>query len=190
MYLTEAIIRQVEKQYGLPCEVAVTVEMNENEMAFLKHSQRNGRAHDITVYILRGDRVAVIRKPSYPLSLFRTPSGGIEPSEDFAAGAKREALEETGLEIQLEQYILRIRALFQHGEERVYWTSHVFTASAADGELNPIDTREIAEAKWISFAELKDVMRQRLLSAPSAGLRYRGELDRLAVEQIDHLRHS
>jgi 8-oxo-dGTP pyrophosphatase MutT (NUDIX family) len=187
MYLKEETIRQIEALYGHPREELLEVDMARAEMNFLQRSRRHERSHDVTVYILRDDQVAVIRKPSYPAELFRTPSGGIEPGEDFAAGAVREAREETGLLIQLERYVLRIKARFRHELEQIDWTSHVFTASAPDGELHPLDTHEIAEARWIPFSELKGVMRQRLLTAPSSGLRYRGQLDRLAVEEIERL---
>jgi 8-oxo-dGTP pyrophosphatase MutT (NUDIX family) len=125
----------------------------------------------VTLFIRKGGQYAAIRKPSYPKGLFRAPSSGVEPGESVEAGALREALEETGLEIRLSRYVFRSRVRFTHRrEESVDWTSHVFTADWIKGEIAPIDTVEIAEAIWVTRTELEASV-PLLRAAPSGGLR-------------------
>ena len=64
------------------------------------------RRHDVTLFVLNGDRLALIRKPHFPEGIWRTPGGGIKPDEDFVAGVVREGREELGVEIELERYLV------------------------------------------------------------------------------------
>ena len=183
MYITQDILHQLELKYGEPCILCTACTMSQKEFDLLKWSMRNGRAHDVTLLIFKEAQIAVIRKPSYPPGIYRPPSGGIERGEDFETGAQREAYEETGLEIQLQRYLLRAHVNFSFEDEVVYWTSHVFTAQVIGGRLQPVDTKEIAEARWATFDELKTSLLTGLQQAKSAGLRYRAELQAAIVQQ-------
>jgi ADP-ribose pyrophosphatase YjhB (NUDIX family) len=185
MYITQEILTQLERKYGAPRILCTAYQMTQREFDLLKWSMRNGRAHDVTLFIFQGGEVAVIRKPSYPPDVYRPPSGGIEPGEGFETGARREAYEETGLEIQLRRYLLKAYVNFSFREEVVRWTSHVFTAQAIGGRLQPVDTKEIAEARWASVDELKTTLLASLQQATSAGLRYRAELQAKTIEHME-----
>src|SRR5512138_121301 len=112
MYITAEIIGEIEARYGAPDEVAWQFEMLPREFDMVRRSQKHDRAHDVTVFIIEGERVVVIKKPMYRPGVYRAPSGGIAPGEAFEAGAMREAYEETGLEVALERYLVRARAKF------------------------------------------------------------------------------
>ena len=183
MYITQEVLDQLELKYGVPRILRTTCTMSRKEFGLLKWSMRNGRAHDVTLLIFKGAQVAVIRKPSYPPGVYRPPSGGIERGEDFETGAQREAYEETGLEIQLQQYLLKVYVDFSFEDEVVSWTSHVFTAQAMGGHLQPVDTKEIAGARWATLDELKTTLLTGLQSSQSAGLRYRAELQTEILQQ-------
>ncbi len=163
------MIQEMEEKFGQPEVLRLTQEITPEEMALVRSSQKHGRAHDITLFIFQGEKLALIRKPIHPPGVFRAPSGGLNPGEPFEEGAKREAREETGLEIEIERYLLRIQVRFICGEENVEWSSHVFSAGAVGGELNPEDTREILAARWATLEELQGPIREAVL-APSWGL--------------------
>ncbi|MEK6284823.1 MAG: NUDIX hydrolase [Acidobacteriota bacterium] len=184
MYVSSEIIVELEKKYGQPEELSLAYEMNEREFEIVRGSQKHGRAHDVTLFIIKDGRIAVIKKPMYPPGAYRAPSGGIEPGERFEEGALREAHEETGLVVSLEKYIVRARVRFSHDGGLIDWTTHVLTASQIGGELQPIDTREIAEARYATVDELNGGIRDALLASGSTGLRYRSELNDVVMRKL------
>ncbi len=184
MYITKKVLYQIERKYGVPQILRTAYTMDKRSIELLQWSMRHGRAHDVTPFILNRDNIAVIRKPSYPPGVFRPPSGGIEPGEDFETGVCREAYEETGLKIQLREYLLKVFVKFSYEDTEVLWTLHVFTAQAVGGNLEPVDTKEIADARWASFEELKTHLLSSLQNAEAPGLRYRGELQAAAIQKI------
>lgn len=174
MYIPEKAIKKLETLFGVPQEITMEQEITFPEMKMLKASQKNGRAHDFTFFIIDNEnRVAVIRKHSHPSGFYRAPSGGVNPGEDLLRGILREALEETGVEIQLERYILRIKAIFKCNEILVPWISHIFTAVPLSKFLCPLDTDEIKEAKWVSWEELQGPIRDNLRNSPLKLFHYR-----------------
>ncbi len=105
------------------------------------------------------------------------------PGEDFEAGAKREALEETGVDIELDSYLLRIKIRFQSGEEYIDWTSHVFTAKYAGGIIAPRDAKEIREAKVVSPDQIPGFV-ELMASSGVGGLIYRSYLTKEAEKRL------
>jgi 8-oxo-dGTP pyrophosphatase MutT (NUDIX family) len=143
-----------------------------------------GRRHDVTFAVRDAKgRVAAIRKPSFPPGAWRIPSGGIAPGESFEEGVLREALEEIGLAIEVEAYLMVARARFLHPDGSVdRWTTHVVSARPASGtRLAPRDRREIDHARWMTMDELTGPVAAVLRAGPGGLLRYRADLhDRLA----------
>ncbi len=190
MYLPPEEVAACEARYGAPRVVAVEAPLTTAEMDRLVASQRHGRAHDITLFILDGEgaerRVVVIRKPAFPRGCWRPPSGGVHPGEPMEAGALREAREETGLDVALTRYLVRVAARFVEagGPRVVPWTSHVVAARPLGGTLAPLDTEEIAEARWATLPELAGAIRAALLASGAGGLRYRACLHDAALEAL------
>ncbi|MGA9772579.1 MAG: NUDIX hydrolase [Blastocatellia bacterium] len=181
MFITDEIIQDVERRFGSPGEIALAYEMTRSEFDMVRRSQKHGRAHDVTLYIIEGQQIVVIKKPMYPAGAYRAPSGGIAPGERFDNGAIREAHEETGLEIALDKYILRARVKFTADDDVIDWTSHVLTAHKIGGALQPIDTHEIIEARFATVDELMGGIRDALLRSGSTGLKYRAELNDIVI---------
>jgi 8-oxo-dGTP diphosphatase len=184
MYVGAELIEEAEERWGRPRVLHLEQEIGEAELAFVRHTQKHGRAHDITLFIFDGDRLALIRKHMFRRPIYRAPSGGLNPGESFEKGAKREALEETGLEIELERYLLRVYVRFTAGEDYLDWTSHVFEARAVGGRLGPLDTSEIAETIHGTIEELQGPIRQALLDSGRGLLAYRVALTDAAVEAM------
>ncbi len=187
MYIDAKLIAEAEDKFGRPQVLHWEHEIGDKELAFVRATQKHGRAHDITFFIFNNGQLALIRKPMFRRPIFRAPSGGLNPGESFEEGAKREALEETGLEMELEKYLLRIHVRFTSDEDYLDWTSHVFKARAVGGELEARDTSEIAEAKYGTIEELQGPVRQALLDSGCRLLAYRAALTDAAVDILQSM---
>lgn len=184
MYVTPAVIAEAEARYGTPRELRVSYEISAPELAMIRGSQRDGRAHDVTTFVFNGERLAVIAKPSYPPGAYRVPGGALRRDEAMDAGVLREAHEETGLEATAQRYLLRIHARFTLGGDGVDWTTHVLSAVTPQTLIDPIDRREIREARWSALAELNGPIRDTLLASGRPLFRYRSDLHLWAAEQL------
>ena len=127
----------------------------------------------------RPDSQAALRR-----GIWRPPGGGIKPGEDFAVGAEREALEETGLAARLERYLVATHASFSSSSQTLEWRTHVFLARTTDTALAPLDTEEIAGARWGTLDELGGPLRERLLATGHALWRYRVALHDAALRAL------
>lgn len=187
MCITQEEIKKIEQRYGRPLEIHLEIKMREDEIALLKESMKDGRTHDVTLFILIDNKVVVIQKPFHPEGVYRPPSGGIKPTESLEEGAKREALEETGLQIELVKYVLRMKPTFIYGEEKIQWTSHVFLARKIGGKLKPQDTEEIKDVRLVTIEELQNEIKARMLKSGSGGLRYRAYLADTFFQELRRL---
>ena len=175
MYVTDDMLAEIEGRYGRPVERTFVFSVTDREYKRIKDSQHHGRNHDITLYIRKGDKIIVIAKHIYPPDLYRAPSGGLKPGEDFEAGAYREAMEETGCEIELNDYVMRTSVAFVRGDDMIFWRSFIFTASYVSGDFEFTDTREIREvrlADWHEFEHFGHIMRR----TEMGGLHYRAAM--------------
>ncbi|HEY8489191.1 MAG TPA: NUDIX hydrolase [Thermaerobacter sp.] len=172
----------VEARLGRPRCLRWTGEVGPDELALVRISTRRGRHHDLTFFAFDPQgRVAAIRKPSFPPGIYRAPSGGARPGEPLLEGLRREAWEETGLDIEPTRYLLRIHARFTCGDQWEDWVSHVFAARTASTELDPHDRREIAEARFVTLDELAGPIRERMLATGRGLFRYRVALTDAAL---------
>ena len=139
----------------------------------------------MTLLILKDEQVAVVRKPGDPPDAFRIPSGGIHPEESFVDGAAREALEETGLAVRVQDYLLQIHADFTLDGEKTSWTTHVMLAHVEDGSIGPKDREAFEAARWVALDDLVTNVNP-LLEASSLGdLRYRARIHQRLAELLE-----
>jgi ADP-ribose pyrophosphatase YjhB (NUDIX family) len=186
VHVTEAVLAPLRKRYGEPALLEWEGEIDEREHALATYNPR--RMHDVTLFILSGERLALIRKPHFEPGVWRPPGGGIKAGEDFVAGVEREALEETGLSVELRRCLVAAEARFLHEPRAVPWRTHVFLAETRGEELSPRDRGEIAGARWGTLPELAGPLRERLLATGRALWRYRVALHDAALDQLEHLR--
>ncbi len=177
-------IKELEKLYGKPAEKYIDIEMEDEDCFLVKASASKGRNHDVTVFIFKDDKLILIKKHSYPEGVYRAPSGGINRDESVIEGIRREIFEETGTEIQLERYILRVHARFICNGEVIPWVSHVFTARYVSGDLIPRDTREVAGIKLSTVEELQSDIRNAMLKDGRGGFKYRVFLTDETMKEI------
>lgn len=184
MEVDPRIVREAEECYGPPLEAFVAQELLPWEFDLIARVCGDTRFHDVTVFVYRGDDLALIHKPKEPLGAYWAPAGGLEPGESMADGVRREVYEETGLDVGVERYALRLRALFSsEGRERP-WTSHVFVARHRSGELDPVDRHEIESAVWCTLARFKDEVAPVLRSAGWGRYTYRLQLASLMFPEL------
>lgn len=136
--------------------VSVEQEILPWELDLIEKVCGDTRNHDVTVFVLRGTSLALVRKPSDPAGVWWAPAGGVESGEGLGDAGEREAYEETGLTTRVERYVARLETVFRCGERRRSWVSHVLQAAWIAGEPAPVDTKEVQAAAWMEsvvFAE-------------------------------------
>jgi ADP-ribose pyrophosphatase YjhB (NUDIX family) len=186
MHLTEAVLAPLRERYGEPRPLGWEGEVSSQEFILAGGSPE--RRHDVTFFVFdqRG-RLALIQKPSYPQHVWRPPGGGVRPDERFEAGVQREAVEELGIHIELERFLVSSEATFRSAGGVIDWRTHVFSAHTEAEELEPIDTREISAARWGTAEELASPLRAALLETGRALWRYRVALHDAALDELEQL---
>ena len=185
MHVDAKVLGPVRELLGTPTVLPWDGEITDLEWTIATHNP--ARTHDVTLFILDpADRVALIRKPHFADGVWRPPGGGIKPGEDFVAGAVREALEETGLHVELQRYLVVSDTTFRNAGRALPWHTHVLLARTEDTDLAPDDTDEIAAARWGTLAELAGPLRDRLLAQNRAFWRYRVALHDAALASLQY----
>jgi len=183
MHVDDLVLEPLRERFGAPVILTWDGAITDEEWAIATYNP--SRRHDVTLFILDPSRrIALIRKPMFAEDVWRPPGGGIKPGEDFVAGAVREALEETGLHVELRRYLVASEALFTNAGRELQWRTHVFLAETDDEELAPDDPDEIAAARWGTLDELAGPLRERLLATGRAFWRYRVALHDAALARI------
>jgi len=182
MHVDEELLAPLRRTYGEPDLLTWEGEISKAEHALATYNPR--RMHDVTLFITNGERLALIRKPRFDDGVWRPPGGGIKPGEDPVAGMEREALEETGLRIEVRRYLVLAHALFLYRPFEVPWRTHVFHATTADTHVEARDLEEIDAARWGTLTELAGPLRERLLATGRAFWRYRVALHDAALEAL------
>jgi ADP-ribose pyrophosphatase YjhB (NUDIX family) len=171
VHVGEAVLAPLRERYGDPAPLLWEGDVGEQEFALAGFNPR--RRHDFTFFVFNGDRLALIEKPQFRTGIWRPPGGGVRAGEDLVEGIRREALEELGVEIELERYLVASEARFRFGRDTIDWRTHVVSARTDAEELVPLDTDEISAARWGSLEELGGPLRERLLATGRALWRYR-----------------
>jgi ADP-ribose pyrophosphatase YjhB (NUDIX family) len=182
VHVDETLLAGIRRRFGDPALLDWDGEVSGPELAMIVRSP--ARRHDVTLFVFNGEQLALIRKPHFPEGMWRTPGGGIKPGEDFIAGVAREAREELGVEIEVDRYLVVASAVFRFDGQAVPWQTHVLSATTAAEHLEPLDTHEIAEARWGTTAELLGPIRENLLATGRALWRYRVALHDAAAAAL------
>jgi 8-oxo-dGTP pyrophosphatase MutT (NUDIX family) len=182
MHVDEELLAPLRRRYGEPARLTWEGDISPAEHALATYNP--SRMHDVTLFITNGERIALIRKPHFDEEIWRPPGGGIKPGEDPVAGMEREALEETGLRIEVQRYLVLAQALFLYRPLEVPWRTHVFHATTEETQIAPRDLEEIEAARWGTLAELAGPLRERLLATRRAFWRYRVALHDAALAAL------
>ena len=182
MFVTEKMIAEVAEQFGQPLQTEFRIEATSEELNRIRSSQKDGRNHDVTLYIHKDDRIVVIAKPMYPPGMYRAPSGGLKPGESIVDGIDREVAEETGCRIELERFLLRTDVTFTRAndsgdgqKDSIQWRSLVFQARYSSGDFQFTDHNEISEVRLATLDEFEEFSRI-MRGTTVGGLHYRARL--------------
>ena len=104
----------------------------------------------VGIAILSGDKVLLTKREDF--EVWCLPGGSVEDGETLAQTARREAREETGLEVRIN----RLVGIYSNPNWR-NGGSHeiVFAASPVGGALSP-DPREVIETGWFGLSDLPE----------------------------------
>ena len=171
----------IRSRFGYPYHPWMNQEFDEIGFRLVQKSTRQDRFHDVTLLIEGADgRFALMSKHSYPPGIFRSPSGGVNPGEDIATGALREAMEETGLEVELKKLIGHITLDITHQKDLITWDSYIFYATTQNIHLRPIDLKEVRDTIWATPSQVHQMI-DKLKATDNGGLIYRGNLTEFSL---------
>ncbi|MFW9806799.1 MAG: NUDIX hydrolase [Candidatus Thorarchaeota archaeon] len=182
-------IDELIRKYGKPVSLQFEAKFLDFECNLVKRTESKGRLHDITCFIRRNDgNYVVIQKPQYAgTGIYRAPSGGAHSGEQLEAAAIREMHEETGLKIRLLRFVLDLRLDVVCSDRTIPWRSLVFMAEPVEGEMKPIDTREIYDVALMQRERLEGEIAQLMDDSGWGGFKYRAFLTREFFKRIDEL---
>jgi ADP-ribose pyrophosphatase YjhB (NUDIX family) len=105
--------------------------------------------------ILDSDRVLLVRRNTEPLKgEWSVPGGVLELGEKLRDGAAREALEETGLHVEVGEVLDVFDSIFPDAEGRTqyHYVLIDFLCRPLSGEAAP--GSDVSEVQWITAADL------------------------------------
>lgn len=138
----DAEIESLAERYGNPWRQAHEYTVRSTEFAnwVKKLTRRRG---EVILIVPRGEgRVLLHTKPYYPDSVYRLPTGGIHQGEAADVAARREALEETGLDAEPNRLLGVLENIFLLEGKRIVYPSFIFEMPALSKTPHPIDLDE------------------------------------------------
>ncbi|NHC42125.1 NUDIX hydrolase [Bacillus sp. MM2020_1] len=123
---------------------------------------QNGIVLVVSVSIFKGEEALMIKenKP-FAMNKWNFPSGRIESSEDILYAARREAKEETGLDVELTSTTGIYNFISSAGNQVILFH---FIGEVSGGSFN-LEEDEIIDSKWVKMLDLVDIDNEELRDA-------------------------
>jgi 8-oxo-dGTP diphosphatase len=122
-------------------------------------ASRPGPILGVSTVVQHADGVLLVKRAKPPFrDVWAFPGGKVEFGEALKAAARREVLEETGLDVEIEEQIDRAEILQSHetaGVAAHHYVLIVFAGRYIGGEPTAGDDAE--EARWLRAEELRSV---------------------------------
>lgn len=109
----------------------------------------------VGVVIREGGRLLLVRRAQEPAKgLWTFPGGAVELGEELDAAARREALEETGLEIEIEDVAIVFDRIDRRGDQiRYHYVIIDYFARPVGGVLHA--DSDVSAVRWVSYSDLE-----------------------------------
>lgn len=160
-YLSQNIqneLEQLSQMYNQP--LVRTADLGEtSQFDPLNRADRYG---EVCMVVRRPNGLLLtMRKTFYPRGAYRLPTGGINHGESIADALLRETLEETGLDVEIRQFLAAVAyTTATTGEQPVFYT-FAFLLDEVGGKLGPLDLNERIESyRFIQPADLPTLVEQ------------------------------
>lgn len=110
----------------------------------------------VSVVALRDTEVLLVRRDKEPYrGKWSFPGGVIEPGETSREAARREALEETGIEVEVLEVADVIDSIHPPAEGRPgYHYVLIDFLAVPTGRADPLAATDVSDARWVPLAEL------------------------------------
>jgi 8-oxo-dGTP pyrophosphatase MutT (NUDIX family) len=108
--------------------------------------------------VLKDDEILLLVRNDQSGKTYHLPKGTLEPGESLEACARREILEESGAEVEL-QFYLGARTQEYGFRNRDYSkTTHYFLAKLKSQQLKPMDL-EHSGREWVGISNAKNLLK-------------------------------
>ena len=150
-------VEELQMRYGSPVHRTHKIQADDYIYSYrwCKDSDRRGEVvfaiQDVT------GKIWVHAKPHYPSHIFRLPSGGVHWNESVEEALLREVGEETGLPVQIEQFLGVIEYHFLRGDSSVQFVSYVFHLCSEGGQPVIHESEEISEFRAVLPNQLAQI---------------------------------
>ena len=186
----ELEITRLSALYGTPLRRHFVLHINEATAEWWTSVKRQ-RDSEVVLFIRRRNGNLILHtKDFYPPGTLRVPSGGILAGESLSTAVHREALEETGLKIDIERFLAVIEFEFHCQGCVMPFSSYLFLLRETGGELQTMDKEEhIAAFVEAPFSDLLSIA-ERLENVPQSWHdwgQFRALPHRLAAELLQDL---
>lgn len=139
----ECEIAQLSALYGTPVRQRCVLHVSDATAQWWASEKCHQGAGEVVLFIhLHTGDLLLHTKDFYPAGVFRVPSGGIKTGEGLCDAVRREALEETGLEVAIERFLAVIEFEFRCQELIIPYPSYLFLLRAVGGILKTMDKDE------------------------------------------------
>ena len=139
----EAEVAQLSLVYGQPLRQRHVLQVSPTTFDWWTVTKPRRTDGEVALLIRRCNGSILLHgKQFYPRGAMRLPTGGILAQESLVDAALREALEETGLLVEVERFLAVVEFEFCCGGLSVPFPSYLFLLRDIGGELRPCDPEE------------------------------------------------
>jgi len=154
-------LRRAIEEYGPPVERSYVHQVSRDSILYWQAVRKKRVAEVVLLLRRRNGLYLVHTKAFYPKGVYRLLSGGIKPGENLIAAVRREVLEETSLEVRIEDFLGILHHRFVWRIQRLPFVSYLFLVVEKAGVLACRDADEaITGFREVTLGEIRAMANQ------------------------------